>query len=176
MNVMIGIDTLKASHTTVAISRDEDQIASVKMRAIGRPVDQLLTWAEPFEKRTGPSNPWPRDPGAGHGRSNKNDPNDAHSIAVAALRAPALRSVEPADQGEVLRLLSKRNSDLGRQRSRVVCRLHSLFAELSPGRNRQGNVRLWRRGAPGQGAARFAGPADALRPRPRAPRRRASPR
>ena len=67
------------------------------------------------------------------GRSNKNDPNDAHSIAVAALRAPALRSVEPADHGEVLRLLSKRNSDLGRQRSRVVCRLHSLFAELSPG-------------------------------------------
>ena len=66
------------------------------------------------------------------GRSNKNDPNDAHSIAIAALRAPALRSVEPADHGEVLRLLSKRNSDLGRQRSRVVCRLHSLFAELSP--------------------------------------------
>jgi hypothetical protein len=43
------------------------------------------------------------------GRSNKNDPNDAHSIAIAALRAPALRSVEPADHGEVLRLLSKRN-------------------------------------------------------------------
>ena len=73
------------------------------------------------------------NPGARHRRSNKNDPNDAHSIAIAALRAPALRSVEPADHGEVLRLLSKRNSDLGRQRSRVVCRLHSLFAELSPG-------------------------------------------
>jgi transposase len=48
------------------------------------------------------------------GRSNKNDSNDAHSIAIAALRAPALRLVEPADHGEVLRLLSKRNSDLGR--------------------------------------------------------------
>ena len=33
----------------------------------------------------------------------------------------------------MLRLLSKRNSDLGRQRSRVVCGLHSLIAELSPG-------------------------------------------
>ena len=66
-------------------------------------------------------------------RSNKNDPNDAHSIAIAALRAPTLRLVEPADHAEVLRLLSKRNSDLGRQRSRVICRLHSLFAELAPG-------------------------------------------
>ncbi len=66
-------------------------------------------------------------------RSNKNDPNDAHSIAIAALRAPALRRVEPADHAEVLRLLSKRNWDLGRQRARVICRLHSLFSELSPG-------------------------------------------
>ena len=33
MNVMIGIDPHKASHTAVAIGRDEDQIASVKVRA-----------------------------------------------------------------------------------------------------------------------------------------------
>jgi transposase len=66
-------------------------------------------------------------------RSNKNDPNDAHSIAIAALRAPTLRQVEPADHAEVLRLLSKRNGDLGRQRARVICRMHSLFAELAPG-------------------------------------------
>ena len=159
MNVMIGIDPHKASHTAVAIGRDEDQIARVKVRATSRQVEHLLSWAEPFEKRT-----WAIESvgGLGYllaqqlvalgeevldvpatlasrirvlatGRSNKNDPNDAHSIAIAALRAPALRSVEPADHGEVLRLLSKRNSDLGRQRSRVVCRLHSLFAELSPG-------------------------------------------
>jgi transposase len=159
MKVMIGIDPHKASHTAVAIGRDEDQLSSVKVRATLRQVDQLLHWAEPFEKRT-----WAIESvgGMGYllaqqlvaqgeevldvpatlasrirvlatGRSNKNDPNDAHSIAIAALRARALRSVEPADHGEVLRLLSKRNSDLGRQRSRVICRLHSLFAELSPG-------------------------------------------
>ncbi len=52
MNVMIGIDPNKASHTAVAIGRDEEQIASVKVRATLREVDQLLTWAEPFEKRT----------------------------------------------------------------------------------------------------------------------------
>jgi hypothetical protein len=123
MNVMIGVDPHKASHTAVAIGRDEDQIASVKVRATTRQVDQLLTWAEPFEKRT-----WAIESVGGMGyllaqqlvargedvldvpatlaarirvlatkRSNKNDPNDAHSIAVAALRAPALRQVEPAD-------------------------------------------------------------------------------
>jgi len=159
MKVMIGIDPHKASHTAVAIARDEDQIAGFKVRATSRQVEHLLRWAEPFEKRI-----WAIESvgGLGYllaqqlvakgedvldvpatlasrirvlatGRSNKNDPNDAHSIAIAALRAPGLRLVEPADHGEVLRLLSKRNSDLGRQRSRVICRLHSLFAELSPG-------------------------------------------
>jgi transposase len=159
MKVIIGIDPHKASHTTVAIGGDEDQIAMVKVRATTRQGEHLLTWAAPFEKRT-----WAIESvgGLGYllaqqlvaqgeevldvpatlasrirvlatGRSNKNDPNDAHSIAIAALRAQELRSVEPADHGEVLRLLSKRNSDLGRQRSRVICRLHSLFAELSPG-------------------------------------------
>ena len=149
MNVMIGIDPHKASHTAVAIGRDEDQIASVKVRATSRQVEQLLCWAEPFEKRT-----WAIESvgGMGYllaqqlvahgesvvdvpatlasrirvlatGRSNKNDPNDAHSIAIAALLAPTLRQVEPADHAEVLRLLSKRNWDLGRQRARVVCRL-----------------------------------------------------
>ncbi len=159
MQVMIGVDPHKASHTAVAIGRDEDQIASVKVRATSRQVDQLLGWAEAFEKRT-----WAIESvgGMGYllaqqlvargedvldvpatlasrvrvlatGRSTKNDPNDALSIAIAALRAPALRQVEPADHTEVLRLLSKRNWDLGRQRSRVICRLHSLFAELAPG-------------------------------------------
>ena len=159
MNVMIGVDPHKASHTAVAIGKDEDQIGSVKVRATMRQVDQLLTWTEPFEKRT-----WAIESVGGMGyllaqqlvargedvldvpatlaarirvlattRSSKNDPNDAHSIAIAALRAPALRQVEPADHAEVLRLLSKRNWDLGRQRARVVCRLHSLCSELAPG-------------------------------------------
>ena len=52
MNVMIGVDPHKASHTAVAIGRDEDQIASVKVRATRRQVEQLLCWADPFEKGT----------------------------------------------------------------------------------------------------------------------------
>ena len=159
MNVVIGVDPHKASHTAVAIDEAEDEISSVKVRATRRQVEQLVRWAEPFEKRR-----WAIESAGGMGyllaqqlvaqgeevldvpatlasrirvlatgRSNKNDPNDAHSIAVAAFRAPSLRSVEPADHSQVLRLLAKRNVDLGSHRTRVVCRLHALLAELAPG-------------------------------------------
>ena len=50
MNVMIGIDPHKASHTAVAIDRDEDQLSSVKVRATRRQVDQLMNWAEPLRE------------------------------------------------------------------------------------------------------------------------------
>ena len=33
----------------------------------------------------------------------------------------------------MLRLLAKRNTDIGDQRTRLVCRLHALLAELAPG-------------------------------------------
>jgi transposase len=69
----------------------------------------------------------------GTGRSNKNDPNDAHSVAVAALRAPRLAPVTRADHAGVLRLLVKRNNELGRARNKTACRLHALLAELVPG-------------------------------------------
>ena len=52
MQVVIGIDPHKASHTAAAIDEAEDEISSVKVRATRRQVEQLLGWAEPFEKRT----------------------------------------------------------------------------------------------------------------------------
>ena len=113
MNVVIGIDPHKASHTGVAIDEAEDEISSVKVRATRRQVEQLVRWAEPFEKRR-----WAIESAGGMGyllaqqlvargeevldvpatlaarvrvlatgRSNKNDPNDAHSVAIAAFRA-----------------------------------------------------------------------------------------
>ena len=69
----------------------------------------------------------------GTGRSDKNDPNDALSVAVAALRSEGLRRVEAADHSEIMRLLAKRNHDLGRMRARLICRLHNALADLSPG-------------------------------------------
>jgi transposase len=159
MQVVIGIDPHKASHTAVAIDVGEVELSSVKVRTTRRQVDQLVEWAAPFEKRT-----WAIESAGGLGyllaqqlvargeevfdvpptlasrvrvlattRSNKNDPNDALSVALAALRTPRLKVVEAANHTEVLRLLSKRNTDIGSQRTRVVCRLHALFQELAPG-------------------------------------------
>ena len=66
-------------------------------------------------------------------KSNKNDPNDALSVAVTALRNRDLREVAAVGTSEVLRLLAKRNTDIGDQRTRLVCRLHALLSELAPG-------------------------------------------
>jgi transposase len=159
MSVIIGVDPHKATHTAVAVDRAEEELARKKVRAGGRQVDQLMTWAEPFEART-----WAIESAGGlgyllaqqlvaagevvvgvpatlasrarllaTGRSNKNDPNDALSVAVAALRAPDLRRVEVAGHSEVLRLLAKRNTDIGDHRCRLVSRMHALLAELAPG-------------------------------------------
>ena len=168
MKVIIGVDPHKATHTAVAIGAAEDELARVRVRATRRQVAQLLSWAEPFEKRT-----WAIESAGGlgyllaqqlvspgehvvdvpatlasrvrvlaSGSSNNNDPNDAHSVAVAALRAPALRSVRAADHAEILRLLAKRNVDLGQQRTRVVCRLHAALSELAAAKSPRNSTLL----------------------------------
>ena len=67
------------------------------------------------------------------GDVNKNDPNDARSVAIAALRSPGVREVRPDDHAAVLKIWSKRYRDLGRTRTQVVCRLHAVLCELVPG-------------------------------------------
>jgi transposase len=143
----------------VAIDRTEAELGRAKVRATRKQVPQLLSWAEPLGSRTWaiesagglgyllaqqlvaagetvvdvPATLASRIRVLGTGRSDKNDPNDALSVAIAALRAPALREVVAADHGQVVRLLAKRNIDIGNHRTRVVCRLHNLVMELSPG-------------------------------------------
>ena len=158
MKVIIGVDPHKASHTAVAIGQGEVELARVKVRSTRRQLQHLLDWAEPFEKRMWavesagglgyllaqqlvavgedvvdvPATLASRVRVLASGHSAKNDPNDALSVAVAALRAPALRAVVTADHAEVLRLLAKRNTDIGDHRTRIVCRLHAALAELAP--------------------------------------------
>jgi transposase len=67
------------------------------------------------------------------GDTNKNDPNDARSVAIAALRSVGGREVRPDDHAAVLKPWSKRHRDLGRSRTQVVCRLHAVPCELIPG-------------------------------------------
>jgi hypothetical protein len=52
MTVIIGIDPHKASHTAVAIGRDEQKLAEVKVRATCQQAAKLLAWAEPLGERT----------------------------------------------------------------------------------------------------------------------------
>jgi transposase len=159
MEVMIGVDPHKGSHTAVAIDQAERVLAEVRVSAGGRQGAQLLKWAAQFEQRT-----WAIESASGlgyllaqqllsahervlnvpatfaarvrllaTGSSNKNDPNDAYSVAVAALRAPALAAVPAEDHATILRMLAKRNLDLVRARTRTCCRLHAVLSELVAG-------------------------------------------
>jgi transposase len=159
MTVIIGIDPHKSTHTAVALCEDEAELATITLRATRQQADKLLKWAEPLGPRTWavesagglgyllaqqlvdagervidvPSTLASRIRVLGSGHSNKNDSNDARSVAIAALRSPTLRSVRPADHIEVLRLLAKRNLDIGRLRNAAASRLHAQLAALAPG-------------------------------------------
>jgi transposase len=67
----------------------------------------------------------------GHGR--KTDAHDAHSVAVAAVRAKHLRVLAPDGQLEALRMLVDHRDQLSSRRVQTVNRLHRLLAELTPG-------------------------------------------
>lgn len=159
MGVVIGIDPHKASHTAVAIDEHEQQLSRLQIRSGPRQVEQLLAWAVGFEDRVWavesagglgyllsqqlvgagervldvPATLASRVRVLATSKSQKTDPHDALSIAIAALRAPDVRLVERADHAVVLRLLAKRHRDLGRARNRSACRLHALLIELVPG-------------------------------------------
>jgi len=68
----------------------------------------------------------------GSGKSQKTDPNDARSVAIAALRHPGLTLVGRDDHARVLSLLAKRHRDIARFENKVACRLHALLMELLP--------------------------------------------
>ncbi len=67
------------------------------------------------------------------GKSDKNDPNDARSVAIAALRQPGLAVVRGEDHAAVLRMLAKRHLELTSLRTQAVCRLHAVLMLLKPG-------------------------------------------
>ena len=68
-----------------------------------------------------------------NGETNKNDPNDARSVAVAALRAKRLSEITKEDHAAVMRLWARRRKDLTSSRTRVANRLHAVILELVPG-------------------------------------------
>ena len=159
MTVMIGIDPHNASHTAVAIDNTECVLDELRVRACSKQSNQLRAWAAPFPDRVWaiesarglgyllaqqlvaagetvvdvPAVMSTRTRLLGSGRAQKNGPNDARSVAIAALRHDALGRVVLDDHARVLKLLVKRHRDLGRSKSKAACRLHALLMELEPG-------------------------------------------
>jgi transposase len=159
MAVMIGIDPHKASHTAMAIDENEVTLGELRVRSAAGQVERLLAWATACPQRTWAVE---GAGGLGYllaqqlvaagervvdvqpklaarvrllatGNSNKNDPNDARSVAIAALRSPALKEVLAEDHAAVMKVWAKRHRDLGRHRTRMACRLHAVLCELVPG-------------------------------------------
>jgi transposase len=157
--VMIGVDPHKGSHTAVAIDAEEEPLGKLRIRASASQAQRLVTWAAAWPERAWAVE---GAGGLGHllaqqlvaagervldvqpklgarvrllatGASNKNDPNDALSVAVAALRSKSPRPVSADDQAAVLRVWSRRHRDLGRAKNQVACRLHAVLCELVPG-------------------------------------------
>jgi transposase len=159
MAVMIGVDPHKGSHTAVAIGVDEKPLGRLRVRASAAQGEKLVAWADAWPERTWAVE---GAGGLGHllaqqlvaagervldvqpklaarvrllqaGDTNKNDPNDALSVAIAALRSRARREVAADDYTAVLKVWSKRHRDLSRARNQVACRLHAVLCELVPG-------------------------------------------
>src|SRR5919204_3365173 len=157
--VMIDVDPHKGSHTAVVIDQAEMALGEVRVRASAAQVQRLLAWAAAWPERTWAVE---GAGGLGHllaqqlvaagervldvqpklaarvrllaaGAVNKNDPNDARSVAIAALRSAACLPVRPDDHAAVLKIWAKRHRDLSRARTQVACRLHAVLCELVPG-------------------------------------------
>jgi transposase len=160
MAVMIGIDPHKGSHTAVAVDAAEEPLGTLRVRACPDQAGTLVAWARAWPERTWAVE-GARGLGgllaqqlvaAGErvldvqpklaarvrllhtGNTSKNDPNDARSVAVAALRSTARQEVVIADgHARVLKMWAKRHRDLSRARNQAVCRLHAVLCELIPG-------------------------------------------
>jgi transposase len=156
---IIGIDPHKGSHTAAVIDRDEQVLGELSVHADRRQRDRLLAWAAPFAPRfwavegaTGhgallaqqlvasgetvvdvPAALSARARLLDVGRKDKTDSHDARSAAIVALRHRNLRAVTLEDQRQVLRLLARRHHQLTAARTRAICRLHAVLAEMIEG-------------------------------------------
>ena len=159
MTVMIGVDPHKGSHTAVAVDAGERSLAELRVRSGPKQLERLLRWAERFPERTWAVE---NATGLGYllaqqlvaagervldvqpklaarvrllatESTNKNDPHDALSVAVAALRSPAPKQVGVEDHAAVMKLWARRHRNLSSSRTQVACRLHAVLCDLVAG-------------------------------------------
>ena len=133
--VMIGAGPHKGSHTAVVIGPAEEPLGEVRVRASVSQAEKLVAWAADWPERTwavegaaglGRLLDW-QLVAAGErvpdmqpklasrvrllqaGDTNKNDPNDALPVAVAALRSRTCRQVIADDYPAVLKVRAERH-------------------------------------------------------------------
>ena len=157
--VMIGVDPHKGSHTAVPVDAAEQTHGELRVRTGPAQLERLLTWAAQFPKRSWAIE---NATGLGYllaqqlvaagevvydvqpklaarvrllenESTNKNDPHDARSVAIAALRSTKPNQVKAEDHAAVAKLWSKRHRDLARTINKVACRLHAVLADLVAG-------------------------------------------
>jgi transposase len=148
MVTTIGIDPHKATHTAVAIDETETVLGELTVPADRYQTARLVDWAGKLNGKERiwaveaagglgyllsqqlvardeevvdvPPVLASRVRVLSSGKSDKNDPNDARSVAIAALRQPGLARV-------------RRHLELTSLRTQAVCRLHSVLVQLRPG-------------------------------------------
>jgi transposase len=159
VTIMIGVDPHKGSHTAVVIGPGEEPLGELRVESSPGQAEDLLKWAAQWPERTWAIE---GAAGLGRllaqqlvaagelvldvqpklaarvrllqaGDTGKNDPHDAQSVAVAALRSRACRPVAAEDHTVVLKIWARRHRDLARARNQVACRLHAVLCELVPG-------------------------------------------
>ena len=158
MVTTIGIDPHKATHTAVAIDDTERVLDEITVPADRYQVTRLVNWAGEVNRDRRvwaveaagglgyllsqqlvgcgehvvdvPAVLASRVRVLSSGKSDKNDPNDARSVAVAALRQPGLAQVR---REEHTQMLAKRHHELTSLRTQAVCRLHAVLMQLKPG-------------------------------------------
>ena len=159
MTVMIGIDPHKGSHTAVAVDDGERSLAELRVRSGPKQLERLLEWAAAFPERTWAIE---NATGLGFllaqqlvaagervldvqpklaarvrllatESTDKNDPHDALSVAVAALRSKTPNQVGVEDHAAVMKLWSRRHRNLSSARTQIACRLHAVLCELVAG-------------------------------------------
>ncbi|MEX0698946.1 MAG: transposase, partial [Acidimicrobiia bacterium] len=142
-----------------AVDGGEEAVAELEVRASKRQTRELLSWAERFPERRWaiesanghgyllaqqlvaagehvvdvPSTLASRARVLDSTRSQKNDANDASSVAIVALRQNGLRRIEAEDHVAVLRMLARRHKQLSSLKTQAASRLHAVLATLVPG-------------------------------------------
>src|SRR5215211_530839 len=157
MAVMIGVDPHKGSHTAVAVDESECSLGELRVRSGPKQLERLLKWAERFPERTWAVE---NATGLGYllaqqlvaagervvdvqpklaarvrllatESTTKNDPHDALSVAIAALRSPSPQVVGVEDHAAVMKLSARRHRNLSSARTQVARRCTRCCASSS---------------------------------------------